>query len=315
MPRCRVAFLILFWASLGLAQPVPLGLQLATYLGGQGSDNATDIAFDSFGDMWICGNLDGAEFPTPTGVTPSPLPGGGDIFVVHIDVTEDNEGNRTYALLQALIIGGSDADSCAAIVITPEDRIFIGGRTRSPDFPLLQGPTAGDFDLFVAELGSPLATAQVEQTPAQVGPREIVNAVSYGGPAEDLLCDLALWQREQDFALFVGAETLGDMPLGGGLAHRQEGVRDIVILRIDDQLNLEQGIGIGGEDQDRFSDMSVRAGEALFTAFTFSSGIAGVERPTEISGGLRRSLRSIVIATVAGRVSSRRPRVSSSGAE
>ena len=287
LKRICVVSLVLLSAGVVYPQPTLLDVQLSTYLGGSGLDNAVGVAFDSFDDMWICGGLNGPGFPFPVGVEPTPLPGGDDIFVVHIDVEEDNQGDRTYTLVQTIIIGGSDTDTCGGdggLVITPDDRIFIGGRTRSPDFPMLTTELAGGFDFFIAELGPspvPSVPTPVAQGPARLGPYELVAAASYGGPDDEDFCDLKLHLTEEGFALFLGGGSVGNLPLGPGIApHGNSGLGDLVILRIDEQLNLVRGVGLGGPEDEFFGDLSIANGEGRFTASTFSRQFEGLNNPS-----------------------------------
>ena len=92
LKQIRLVSLLLLWAGAVHSQPTLLEVQLSTYLGGSGLDNAFRVAYDSFDDMWICGGLNGPGFPFPEGIDATPLPGGDDIFLVHIDVEEDNRG-------------------------------------------------------------------------------------------------------------------------------------------------------------------------------------------------------------------------------
>ena len=294
---CLVSLLLL---STGVvhSQPTVLDVQLSTYLGGLGSDSAVGVAFDSFDDMWICGGLNGPGFPFAVGVEPIPLPGGDDIFVVHIDVEEDDQGDRTYTLLQTIIIGGSDSDTCgglggggSGIVITPDDRIFIGGRTRSPDFPMLKTALGGDFDMFIAELGPTEVVASqpapVPQASARLGPYELITTASFGGASEEDFCDLKLHLTESGFALFLGEGSAGNMPLGPGIPpHGNSGFRDLILLRIDEQLNLVRGVGLGGPGEEFFGDLSIANGEGRFTASTGSRQFEGLSNPSPGQAGV-----------------------------
>ena len=290
---CRAAvLLVLLTAATGLilAQPTLIDLQLATNLGGNGSDRGFAIAFDRFGNMWVCGDVDGPGFPFPDGVEPTPLPGNGDIFVVHIGVEEDNEGNRSYTLLQTLIIGGSAFDSCGGIVVGPGDRIFFAGRTQSQDFPALTNQLAGDADLFAAELGpgtAALNPAGRAQNVSRLGPVVVTKSVAYGPPGAEEFRDLKLAPRQQGFDLFIGGHTLAGMPLGPGVAdHSPLGKRDLIILRIDEDLNLVRGVGFGGVEDEFFGDLSVEGGEGRFVAGTGSPQFEGLDNPAPVTAGV-----------------------------
>lgn len=66
--------LIFLCAGQSLAQPSLAGVQLVSYLGGEGPDMGHGVDFDSLDDMWVRGNVTEAGIP------------------FHLDVEEDNQG-------------------------------------------------------------------------------------------------------------------------------------------------------------------------------------------------------------------------------
>jgi uncharacterized protein (TIGR03437 family) len=79
------------------------------------------------------------------------------------------------------------------------------------------------------------------------------------------------------------------MPLGPGRpAHTGAGLRDMVILRINDDLDLLAGVGMGGAADEFFGDLSVEDGQGRFVGSTGSPRFEGLNNPgtgqTAVSG-------------------------------
>ena len=153
---------------------------------------------------------------------------------------------------------------------------------------MLKTELAGGYDFFIAELGpSPVPPGPVAQGPARLGPYEVITAASFGGPADEDFCDLKLHLTEQGFALFLGGNSLGNLSLGPGIPpHGASGLRDLVILRIDEQLNLVRGAGLGGPADEFFGDLSIENGEGRFTASTGSREFEGLSNPSSGQAGV-----------------------------
>jgi hypothetical protein len=112
----------------------------ATYIGGSGTDSATAIAVDSFGNAWITGSTLSPDFPITYNalqkqfhgeVDLGPL-GYGDAFVAELDPTGS-------ALLYSTYLGGTQADGGNAIAVDGTGAVYVGGFTQSPDFPVTPG--------------------------------------------------------------------------------------------------------------------------------------------------------------------------------
>jgi MYXO-CTERM domain-containing protein len=125
-------------------------LLYGTYLGGSAFDQASAVAVDGSGNVYVSGFTASTDFPTE-----SPLQGklGGslDAFVAKLDPS-----GRT--LLYATYLGGSLEDSASAIAVDGSGRAFISGRTQSLDFPITKGAfqpfLAGASNAFVAKLSA-----------------------------------------------------------------------------------------------------------------------------------------------------------------
>ncbi|WP_119070717.1 SBBP repeat-containing protein [Aggregatilinea lenta] len=116
-------------------------LTYATYLGGAGTDEATDLAFDGTA-AYLTGTTTSTSFlgQTRTSSTPS------DAFVVKIAPGS--------APAYVTILGGSATDLGGGIAVDGSGNAYVTGSTASADFPVtVAGSTHhGAFDTFVTRL-------------------------------------------------------------------------------------------------------------------------------------------------------------------
>ncbi len=123
-------------------------LNSATYLGGSGSDRVSGILGNGDGSVYVVGSSDSDDFPVTT--TQYVMRGREDAFVVKL--SRDLSG-----VAASLPFGGKWDD--AAYDIVPgslADDFYVGGWTKSPDFPVGSGAydetLRGCSDAFVARL-------------------------------------------------------------------------------------------------------------------------------------------------------------------
>lgn len=123
-------------------------LVYSTYLGGSGSEQASGIAVDSTGSLYIVGYTDSVDFPL---ATIGSLPAGADhVFVAKLDPTGSH-------LVYADYLGGSGLDYGTAIAVGPNDNLYITGGTSSSDFPLVNpliSSLPGYFNAFVTKISA-----------------------------------------------------------------------------------------------------------------------------------------------------------------
>jgi Beta-propeller repeat len=103
-------------------------LSYATYIGGNGDDEAYGVASDSSGNFYITGESDSTSgFPGS-----NPIAGGYDSFVVKI--------NSNGSLGYTTFIGGSGDDLGSAIAVDfARDVAYVAGITTSTDLPVTAG--------------------------------------------------------------------------------------------------------------------------------------------------------------------------------
>jgi hypothetical protein len=104
----------------------PNFLQYASYLGGSGTDGATSLTHDSFGNIIVAGNTSSTDFPTINAIQPT-NEGGTDGFVAKFNSTFTGTMYSTY-------LGGSGADSINAVSNGKSDALILVGDTTSTFF-------------------------------------------------------------------------------------------------------------------------------------------------------------------------------------
>jgi len=123
-------------------------LGFSSFLGGSGSDQASALAVDSAGNVWLTGSTSSTNFPLVNAFQ-ALLVGGKDVFVATLNATGDH-------LLYSSYLGGVLDDSGLAIGIDSKGSEVVGGITQSSNFPstvgVIQPAFGGSYDGFVFKL-------------------------------------------------------------------------------------------------------------------------------------------------------------------
>lgn len=133
-------------------------LLFSTYLGGSGNDEASAIAVDSSGAIYVTGGtsaLSGDDFPTTQGAYQRLFGGGmNDAFVTKFDPRQSGSATLVYSTF----LGGSGMERGNSIAVDSNGNAYITGRTASNDFPsknpLQPNFAGGTYDAFITELNS-----------------------------------------------------------------------------------------------------------------------------------------------------------------
>ena len=123
-------------------------LVYSTYLGGSGNDQATGIAIDAGGSVYVAGYTDSVDFPL---ATLGKLPGNTNhVFVTKLDPSGSN-------LVYADYIGGSNSDYGVALVLDQGNNVYVTGSTASSDFPVVkpyQAQQPGPYSGFLTKVSA-----------------------------------------------------------------------------------------------------------------------------------------------------------------
>jgi hypothetical protein len=125
------------------------GLSYSTFLGGTGVDIGLGIAVDNTGQAYVTGNNYSPNFPTTPGAYDTSHNGSADVFVTKINAAGTG-------LLYSTFFGHSADDSGNCIVTDGAGNVYVGGSTKSSNFPTTPGAfstsyNGGFVDGFVAK--------------------------------------------------------------------------------------------------------------------------------------------------------------------
>jgi hypothetical protein len=123
-------------------------LLYGTYLGGTGSDQASGIAVDSTGSVYIAGYTDSADFSLTT--FGSPAASSNHVFVAKLDPTGST-------LVYADYLGGNSDDYGIGLALDSSNNVYVTGSTTSTNFPTVnpyQSAALGPYTGFLSKISA-----------------------------------------------------------------------------------------------------------------------------------------------------------------
>jgi hypothetical protein len=276
-----------FDAFVAKLDPTGSRLEYVTYFGGSGDDYATGIAVDGYGNAYVTGFTNSADWPTAH--APQASPGGGlcgnanpepcfDAFVAKLDATG-------ATLLYSTYLGGSADDYGQGIAVDSAESVVVTGFTASADFPTtgtLQSVHAGPYDAFVTKL-EPAGSSLVYST-------------YWGGSGDDYGTSIALDPAGNAYA--TGYTNSPDFPTasalqptdGGGTCGTPPSIEacfDAYVVKVNaDGSQLIYSTYLGGSGGDYGRGLAVDAsGNAYVTGLTTSTDFPVTAGALQIAGG------------------------------
>jgi formylglycine-generating enzyme required for sulfatase activity len=201
-----------------------------TILGNKGPARALDIAVDSRGYTYICGENGDVNFAASNGIVSLNNGRGWDVFVARLD--------PNGAVRNAFSFGGSGDDRAYALALDPQTNVYLVGETASPDFPATDalGTKKGKADIFLARLN--------------LNRRTVDYITTIGGTGQNVPFDLSL---DSNGVYIAGMTTAPDFPLKQATQDKfGGGTGDGFLLKMDRSgRNLLFSTFLGGGGMDR----------------------------------------------------------------
>ena len=220
-------------------------LVASTFLGGTNTDFPYALGLGTTGDILVTGHVQSTDFPTTPSAydqTYNSVPGDyDDVFVSRLSPDLSQLVASTY-------LGGSGWDWAITLACDGQGHVYVGGETRSPDFPTTSGAFAeamhGDIpnqEGFVSKLDEDLT---------------MLEASTYlGGSDSDLVSRTVVDSTRS--LLISGGSGSSDFPMisaaydttfGGG-ANRWGG--DVVLVRLDSLLAGGTSVSVDDRNPER----------------------------------------------------------------
>jgi len=121
----------------------------STYLGGSSWEQGICLAVDRFGDVYLAGDTDSSDFPTPNGW---------DTTMNGVDAYISKFSSDGSQLLWSTYLGGSNSEQPLGIALDNYDNLYVTGGTSSRDFPVVNGwdldYNGGNSDAFLTKFSA-----------------------------------------------------------------------------------------------------------------------------------------------------------------
>ncbi len=123
----------------------------STFLGGSSTENATGIALDTNGNVYVTGSTGSSDFPTTAGAYKRTV-NRGDAFVAKLNATGSD-------LIFSTLLGGSGNEVGYGIAADSANNVYVTGSSTSADFPTTTGvfqsnTRGGSFEAFVTKFNA-----------------------------------------------------------------------------------------------------------------------------------------------------------------
>jgi hypothetical protein len=173
-------------------------LQYSTFLGGEGSDWALDMALDPDGNVIITGETNSTNFPLKNPVRDDLL-GSRDAFVTKFNPTLSSIIYSTY-------LGGSGEDRGSSVASDLEGNAYITGYTQSTNFPV----TADALDKTCGSDG--FCNPYISDVSISQYPDAFVSKLN---PAGHLVYSTYLGGSESDYGRGIAVDGVASMYIAG----------------------------------------------------------------------------------------------------
>ncbi len=256
-------------------------LVYSSYLGGHNFDQATGIAIDANGFIYVAGSTASTNFPTTNALAGFTLLNGATNATPAFDAFVSKFQPNFAGLVYSTFLGGTNSDYASGIAVDGAGNACVVGTTVSTNFPFTTNLLAGFGTNFVSFIqtnytGYVLATnsflAQITWNGTNTG---LGHSLTFGGYGVDVANGVALDAAGNIFV--VGTATSTSFPvtpasLAGSLRATNSGGSDVFVIAFKaDWSGLLYSSYLGGALNDSGNAIAVDgAGNAYLAGQTFS---------------------------------------------
>lgn len=191
----------------------------STFLGGSAADEATGVAVDAAGAIYVAGTTRSEDFPLSSAPAQGARWGGQDGFIAKI------VPDASPSLVYSSFFGGNSYDTAEAIAVTPGGQVYLAGSTISPEFPWTGVPYQ-----FELRGGSDIWIAWID--PNVGGTAGVLYSSWFGGGGNDELNSMTL--DPEGKLLLTGITLSEDFPVTpDALQPSYAGQGDAFVVRFD----------------------------------------------------------------------------------
>jgi hypothetical protein len=241
----------------------------STYFGGTGGDVAMALALSPAGEIILAGNTTSTDFPIKGGISTAGR-GDGDAYVAKLDA-------QAAQLIFSTLIAGAGYDLASGVALDRAGIVYVGGATRSIDFPVTSGAYqrihgGGVEDGFVLALSSDA--------------RRLQYATYFGGDGLDSVVQLAVDPGGN--AYIVGGTESKNFPQIGSGPTPLKGTKDVFVGTVDPNGTVRYSMQLGGSRREALEDLALTPSGAFVAVGLTESADFPVHRPLQPSfaGGI-----------------------------
>jgi hypothetical protein len=247
-------------------------LVYSTFLGGTGLDNATALAVDPTGIVYLAGFTASTDFPATAGAFQPTNAGGFDGFVASL-----NRAGSAWRYATYLGGGTTSGEGVSDIDIDPRGRAHVVGTTRATDFPTTPGALQTTFDGL---------SDQVFVTKLNRSGTALHYSTYFGGAGNDVAFAVAVDDR--GFAYIAGSTSTDGLPTtDAAFQPTRGGGDDGLVLSLNRSGSAIRYLTyLGGAGQDWIADIALDpVGQIYLTGTTESANFPVHDAPQPTYGG------------------------------
>lgn len=230
-------------------------LLASTFLGGNGLDKISSIAFNGFSSIYAAGTTESRDFPVTPGALRTEF-SDWEAFVTRLS-------SDLTTLEASTFLGGRGTDHGNALRLGPGGNVYVVGDTESSDFPVsptafkkkFRDQTVSETDGFISILAGDLGS--------------LVSSTLLGGSADDECLNLTIDNSNRVYV--VGTTSSADFPVTWGAYDMSYngGVVDNFVARLDPTLSvLEGSTYLGGSDTETCASVFMDGQDKVIVAGT-----------------------------------------------